>query len=466
MITATWLTVAQVASLLGVRIETVRRWIRRGELPVLELGSPRTVYRVRRSDLDEFARERFPGKLSSPSDGAASSGDADASAPALTSDADVSEPDTFPPMDLLRKGDEPTSSREMVNAIPVVVFREQHQNPGTTSFLSIEIETILGYTPDDVVGRLGSWTEIIHPDDVARVKQEMARTDASGEPFRMDYRMVHRNGQHVWVRVEAELAESHSEGPVWEGVLFDITEQKRLEELLQRSQRQQRAIADLGQVALEKTTLGPILQFAVTSVAESLDADLAVIWEVLPGGASLVLREASDTQDARALGRSSTSPPSSNLQEPDPLTLYALSSRSPVVSRDLASDDRFATDAFDALPGVSSGLSLVIPGTARAFGVLTVFSVSDERFSSDDVKFAHAIVNILASAVEEAGGQWFTVGDVASLLQVTEETVRRWIRGGDLPALHLGGARAGYRVYPSDLDRFIQHRLGRVRIDR
>lgn len=52
--------------------------------------------------------------------------------------------------------------------------------------------------------------------------------------------------------------------------------------------------------------------------------------------------------------------------------------------------------------------------------------------------------------------QWLTVRDVAETLHVHEETVRRWIRRGDLVALDLGGPRAGYRVRPSDLDLFIK----------
>jgi excisionase family DNA binding protein len=57
--------------------------------------------------------------------------------------------------------------------------------------------------------------------------------------------------------------------------------------------------------------------------------------------------------------------------------------------------------------------------------------------------------------------RWMTVRDVAESLKVHEETVRRWIRRGDLVALDLGGPRAGYRVRPSDLDQFIENNYNR-----
>jgi excisionase family DNA binding protein len=55
---------------------------------------------------------------------------------------------------------------------------------------------------------------------------------------------------------------------------------------------------------------------------------------------------------------------------------------------------------------------------------------------------------------------WLTVQEVADLLRVTEETVRRWIRANELPVLDLGGPRAGYRIRREDLDRFIADRYG------
>ena len=53
-----WLTVAQVAERLQVHEETVRRWIRERQLPVLDLGK-RAGYRMRPADLDAFIADRY-----------------------------------------------------------------------------------------------------------------------------------------------------------------------------------------------------------------------------------------------------------------------------------------------------------------------------------------------------------------------------------------------------------------------
>ena len=57
---------------------------------------------------------------------------------------------------------------------------------------------------------------------------------------------------------------------------------------------------------------------------------------------------------------------------------------------------------------------------------------------------------------------WLTTEQVAELLQLSVETVRRWIREGDLPVLDLPGRRGGYRVSRTDLDKYIESRYGPV----
>ena len=53
--------------------------------------------------------------------------------------------------------------------------------------------------------------------------------------------------------------------------------------------------------------------------------------------------------------------------------------------------------------------------------------------------------------------QLYTVEEVASRLSVHPETVRKWIKNGELRATNLGG-RAGYRIARSALEQFLRER--------
>ena len=54
--------------------------------------------------------------------------------------------------------------------------------------------------------------------------------------------------------------------------------------------------------------------------------------------------------------------------------------------------------------------------------------------------------------------EWLTVHDVAGLLHVGEETVRRWIRTERIEAKFFGG-RTGYRIRRADLEVFLGSRV-------
>jgi excisionase family DNA binding protein len=54
----------------------------------------------------------------------------------------------------------------------------------------------------------------------------------------------------------------------------------------------------------------------------------------------------------------------------------------------------------------------------------------------------------------------YTVEEIAQELGVHPDTVRRWIRKGELEAIDLGGS-AGYRITQEALERFLRDRASR-----
>ena len=50
--------------------------------------------------------------------------------------------------------------------------------------------------------------------------------------------------------------------------------------------------------------------------------------------------------------------------------------------------------------------------------------------------------------------KWYTVEQIATLLQVHEQTIRRWLRDGELVGRSFGG-KTGWRVRESALREFL-----------
>jgi diguanylate cyclase (GGDEF)-like protein len=59
-----------------------------------------------------------------------------------------------------------------------------------------------------------------------------ARTFAEGVPFSCEYRLLNRGGNEVWVRDDAVVLADEDGGRVLQGIMLDITAQKRAEERL------------------------------------------------------------------------------------------------------------------------------------------------------------------------------------------------------------------------------------------
>jgi diguanylate cyclase (GGDEF)-like protein/PAS domain S-box-containing protein len=121
--------------------------------------------------------------------------------------------------------------RTLVEQIPAVTYIDAIDDPSSTVYISPQIEKIVGYSADEWIETPDIWLKLVHPDDREWVTAEHDRTNQSFEPFRAEYRMLHRDGSVVWIRDEALLMRSEQGEPrFWQGVLLDITERKRAEE--------------------------------------------------------------------------------------------------------------------------------------------------------------------------------------------------------------------------------------------
>ena len=133
--------------------------------------------------------------------------------------------------------------RSLVENIPVVVYMDRIDAESSTMYISPGVEQVLGYMPDEFTSDAGFWPEVLHPADRAMVMAENDRTNRTGEPFGMQYRMIARDGSVVWVQDEAVLIHDEEGRPLyWQGVFTDITGRRKVEEKLEESEAKYRAI--------------------------------------------------------------------------------------------------------------------------------------------------------------------------------------------------------------------------------
>ena len=157
---------------------------------------------------------------------------------------DVEQPATDERFGLRELGAADLRFRDMVEHLPAIVYVETGGHPGPTVYLSPRIEDVLGYPAKDFLhGDNNLWSEIIHPDDGAHVLELDGRSERTREPFVAEYRLRARDGRWVWFHDEAVFIPADGATPAhWQGVMIDITEQKRLERELEDSSATFRAL--------------------------------------------------------------------------------------------------------------------------------------------------------------------------------------------------------------------------------
>ncbi len=123
---------------------------------------------------------------------------------------------------------------EIIALSPIVAFLWQADSQWTVAYVSRNVR-IFGYTPEDFAGRV-RFTDIVHPDDVQRVADEVADyTRRDVDQFRQEYRILTPQGRIIWVDVRTQ-ARRNDLGTVThlQGVLIDISDRILAEEALRR----------------------------------------------------------------------------------------------------------------------------------------------------------------------------------------------------------------------------------------
>lgn len=105
--------------------------------------------------------------------------------------------------------------------------------------ISPSCETILGYRPEEMIGRSG--VDFIHPDHLEKSQQEMRAARRGQRPKISDTRCIHKNGREVWLSWLGTWS-----GPVKRFFFVgrDMTESRLAQETLRESEQLARGIID------------------------------------------------------------------------------------------------------------------------------------------------------------------------------------------------------------------------------
>lgn len=164
---------------------------------------------------------------------------------------------------------------------------------------------------------------------------------------------------------------------------------------LARRLAQQELVAAFGLFALRTPDLDQVLTQACEVAAHGLGAPFAKVLELRPASGDLLVRSGVGWKPGvvgqATLGADLASPAG-----------YALRTKTPVISNQLAEERRFRVPAMLAEHGVSRAINVIVgdDGAAAPFGVLEVDGADRHQFTAQDVAFLQSLANVLAAVID------------------------------------------------------------------
>ncbi|MHA2247740.1 MAG: sensor histidine kinase [Candidatus Hodarchaeales archaeon] len=115
--------------------------------------------------------------------------------------------------------------RSLIDNLSDIVI--ELDSEGNFSFISPQAVDVLGYIPEEEIGKSGF--DFIHPDDMGEALELFQKALTGEQIYNFEYRAKHKKGHYVPVSVSGRIIEKDDEFKLI-SVLRDITERKKVEE--------------------------------------------------------------------------------------------------------------------------------------------------------------------------------------------------------------------------------------------
>ena len=209
-------------------------------------------------------------------------------------------------LDVTQLKDADDRLREVTENVPVAVFQYfvDVRNRPKISFISHALETMCGVSSDWAMSDSDTFLAQVHPDDRVLFLAVMEGAGRNGQPWALDFRMVHLRTKTVaWVHGEARARSLPQGGMAWNGYLTDITQSKKISEELRlakdTAEAASRAKSDfLANMSHEiRTPMNGVIGMTELLMDTQLDADQREYVGIVKSSSEALLRIINDILD-------------------------------------------------------------------------------------------------------------------------------------------------------------------------
>ncbi|MCT8971351.1 PAS domain S-box protein [Microbaculum marinisediminis] len=130
-----------------------------------------------------------------------------------------------------------------VSQSPAVLYLGAFTKSDTVRFVSSNAQSVIGWTPSEMVGPASIWRDRVHPDDLSGYDAAVERVQKDCV-LTQEYRLRTPDGDYRWMRDQQRLTTPGDPRGEYVGCIIDITAEKAAEADLVRAEAIHRAIVD------------------------------------------------------------------------------------------------------------------------------------------------------------------------------------------------------------------------------
>jgi len=114
---------------------------------------------------------------------------------------------------------------------PAIIYTTQASGDYTCTFVSENLQAIMGFAPQEMTTDPKGWPDRLHPEDAQRVFDELAPLMEQGGGT-VEYRFRHRDGHYIWIQDTFKVVHDEAGHPLeLVGAWADITERRQAEQV-------------------------------------------------------------------------------------------------------------------------------------------------------------------------------------------------------------------------------------------
>ncbi|MBV9389010.1 MAG: diguanylate cyclase [Chroococcidiopsidaceae cyanobacterium CP_BM_ER_R8_30] len=181
--------------------------------------------------------------------------------------------------------------RELVDSLDAIVWEAKLPTFQFT-FVSRRVPEILGYPVEQWLKEPDFWVNLIPLEERQQFLDWCWKMLNKGNEHDFEQRFLAADGQIVWLHTWISVVRNEQgDAEQLRGLMVDVTERKRIEELLRQQAERERLMRVVTQQIRRSLNLDEILNTTVVEVQQCLQADRVVVFRYKSDGKSVVVAE-------------------------------------------------------------------------------------------------------------------------------------------------------------------------------